>query len=800
MPPLSYIGVAILIVMLVEGGAAEMLPLVVYQWRALFLAVPCLLSVPGAYRISSGLGARVWVGLALVSPALAFAAIGVYQLVARPLTPVPAGFGAVAHVAVLAAAAAAIQLVQKLSQARRTLCVYYVILAIAALTTTIDGLGRQMKWMFTEQQIFYSLLSWAANTAAIFVTCGAFIAASWLIVTRRGVERWTGIVISLITAYFFYKDVRPLFVHDDGRMGLQLGLAFWAWPGAMLIGAAALWRMGALLNTLPAPTHALRAQGDIALNDTIAGEAPIADDPATRPLLPRWLMMYFSVLAGLTFIAFMRDAITIATFMLIVPGVVLLATPTLLYYSVAALPGYVVHRIWHNRSLALATSAACIASAAVLPHYTSFFLLEYLVASDHSDPPTVQPRSIALPFPEAASYWTNARQPERHLTYPPAPCTDLCQQLLFKAHVAEVVILGNSGDDPLAAGTAFITGARTLHLSGGKDGKPVVVRVENLPVKSPEKQREFFRPKWRRFRIEQRDICPETWSLIEGEFIRDVLAGRCLIEDTVDNADADVNVSIAVASSAPVSQHDEASISWREINRGPTTVTITERRANQTVATESRTTLEANYARMPFYFGLKTGGDLSMNLMVPKQPFPTRSGDPFEMLNRRYGLSIAPTSAQTRFAVPVSSNTDANDRSAVEAILNHDYGQGKFMPMTPSRLVTSYVNERLTSAQLNEEDLALIRALLKQHAFTAAIETKLRPSGLQELKPLLPDMFERIADLSDGRNGILESLNVILERFSVEDTEPFVAAVCEVKENAYLRVCYRRENRTKPKN
>jgi hypothetical protein len=422
------------------------------------------------------------------------------------------------------------------------------------------------------------------------------------------------------------------------------------------------------------------------------------------------------------------------------------------------------------------------------------------VAPDHSDPPIVRLNSIALPFPDAANYWTDARQPERRLTYPPAPCADLCQQLLFKAHVAEVVILGNSGNDPLAAGTAIIAGARTLHISGGRDGKPVTVRVDNFPVQSPEKQREFFRPKWRRFRIEQRETCPETWSLIEGEFIRDVLAGHCLIEDTVGDAIADVNVSVAAAPSAPVYRHDEASISWREIIKGPTTVTISERRDNQTVATERATALEANYARMPFYFGLKTDGDLGMNLMVPKQPFPSRSADLFEMLNRRYGLSIVPTSPQTRFAVPVSSSTDANDRNAVQAILSHDYGQGKLMPVTPSRLITSYVNERLTSAQFNEEDLTLIRALLKQHAFTVAIATNLRPSSFQVLKPLLPDMFERVSDLSDGRSGILESLNVILDRFPVEDTEPFAVSVCKVKENAYLRVCYRRDYRTNPKN
>jgi hypothetical protein len=518
-----------------------------------------------------------------------------------------------------------------------------------------------------------------------------------------------------------------------------------------------------------------------------------------RPLLPRGLIIYFSVLAALTFIAFMRDAITYGTLMFVVPGLALLAAPTLLYYSLAALPGYVVHRVWHHRSLALATAAACIATAAVLPHYASLFLLELLVASDRSEPPAVQPRSFALPLPEAAGYWTNPRQPERRLTYPPAPCADLCQQLLFRAHVTEVGISGDSGDDPLAAG-AVITGARRLNLSGGKDGKPVTVHVQDLPVESPEKQREFFRPKWRRFRIEQRDNCPETWSLIEGQFIREVLAGRCLIEDTVDHFDADVSVSIATTSAKSEPQRDEASIDWRDINKGPTTITIVERRDNQAVATENRTALEASYARMPFYFGLKSDGGLGLNLSVAKQPFPPQSADPFEMLHRRYGLSIAPTPLQSRFTVSFSSKTDASDRSAVMAMLDHSYGPGEFMTMTPSRLVAGYVNERLTRAQLDADDLALIRAMLKQHAFTATIETKLRPSILQDLKALLPDMFERVADLSDGRNGIVESLNVILDHFSVEETEPFAAAVCQAKENAYLRVCYRRKNRPQTKN
>jgi hypothetical protein len=167
----------------------------------------------------------------------------------------------------------------------------------------------------------------------------------------------------------------------------------------------------------------------------------------------RGVAIYFGILFVLTFIAFLRDTITIAMFMFIVPGFILMASPTLLYYSIAALPAYFVNRLGGSRGIAITIAAASLCSAAVLPHFIGWYLLERLVASDHSDPQSsFQPRSFELPFPEADSLWTNKRRPETRRTTPPAPCADLCQQLLFKANIDQVVIR-----DPSELGDMVVT-------------------------------------------------------------------------------------------------------------------------------------------------------------------------------------------------------------------------------------------------------------------------------------------------------------------------------------------------------
>jgi VIT1/CCC1 family predicted Fe2+/Mn2+ transporter len=103
-----------------------------------------------------------------------------------------------------------------------------------------------------------------------------------------------------------------------------------------------------------------------------------------RPLMSRGVGIYFGILSALTFIALLPGAITIGLLLFILPGRALVASGTLLYYSLAVLPGYFIARHLGNRPLAVAVAAICLAAAALLPHYVSGYLLGRVVAYDHS--------------------------------------------------------------------------------------------------------------------------------------------------------------------------------------------------------------------------------------------------------------------------------------------------------------------------------------------------------------------------------------------------------------------------------
>jgi hypothetical protein len=90
-----------------------------------------------------------------------------------------------------------------------------------------------------------------------------------------------------------------------------------------------------------------------------------------RPAVPGWLAIYFAVLITLTIVAFEPGAITYAAFFLFVPGLVLLASPTLLYYSAALLPSFLINRLLRRPLLAYLVAIVSLGSAALLPHYVS---------------------------------------------------------------------------------------------------------------------------------------------------------------------------------------------------------------------------------------------------------------------------------------------------------------------------------------------------------------------------------------------------------------------------------------------
>lgn len=799
MPPLSYVIAAIVLAVLVAASLPVTLGFSIILWYWLFAAAACVLAVAGVWRITRALHAPLWVAIALASPGLVWAANHLYELTSHLHPAAFTAFNLAAYLALLAAAAGALRLSEIVSGPHTVFRVGYGILAVAALVASLNILAYAMGWGFTSNAV-YRMSARVVVVTASLVKYGAIIAAAELITLRRNVERWAGSVIGLIGIYMLYTVLRSLFVVD--RLGYGDGPMFWLQPVMMLIGGAAVWRMGSVLHTrlTPPPLEPGRPPNAGAANIEsldVSDETPASDRPHARPLMSRGVAIYFGVLCALTFIALIPDAITIGTLLFLVPGLILIASSTLLYYSIAALPAYFVYRFLQNKGLAAAVAAVCLAAAALLPHYIGGYLLKRVVASDHSDPPaSFQPRSFELPFPEGATLWTDSQPPNKRRRGSATPCADLCQQLLFKGNADQVVIRDSS--DPLSDGTMVITKMQAYRIN--RDGS-----VQTIPpVKNAPKQTEFFRRKMTRFRLEQRETCPDTLSRIEGQFVHDAVGGRCLIEDTIDNPDDDVVLSIAKSPDENDNgiHNREAdpgpSFEVRSIKIGPATVILAERRGEQLVPAEVKTTLEARYARLPFYFDVsRCGGAEIPNLCLAaaSDPFPSSSADPFEMIARRYGLPIAPTVVKDRFIVPVSDD----DRSAVIAILNRDYSADGYIPTTPSRFVASFVEARLKSGQLSEEDLDLIRALLKQHAFKASIGSKLPPATYQALKPLLPDMFERIADRADGQREMVQSLNVMLDQFSAEDTDSYSAGLCGEGKNADLRVCYKREFRNKRK-
>jgi hypothetical protein len=503
------------------------------------------------------------------------------------------------------------------------------------------------------------------------------------------------------------------------------------------------------------------------------------------PLMPRPLGIYLCVLVGLTLIALLPGMITLGLLLFILPGQVLIAAPTLLYYSLAALPGYLLGRFLGSNLLGAAVAAITLAAAALLPHYLSQHQLEKLLASDISNPvpSSFQPRSLELPYPERDNYWMNWQQPENHDQTPPPPCADLCQQLLFTGHVDHVIIRDHNSRN------ARFTNTETLER--GPDGS----MQRTVHVK--------WLPRWRRFHLEHRESCPDTLSLIAAEFVHEVVGGLCLIEDTIDQREADVLVSL----SRPLDVRGDdgqfrpnLNIAFANVESDPTTITIAEQHDGRVVPVEIRTALHASRASAPFYFTTRRcgGGEIpNLCLTAVADAFANSSADPFEMIHRRYGLPVAPGSKPARLA---AAPTSEDDRATVNAILRRDYGAGGLMPTTQSKLVASFVNARLKNGQLNQDDIELIRIALKQHAFAASIQTDKLPSGTyQALKPLLSDMFERIADRADGQQEMRQSLNVMLDHYPAEDTDPYSSALCQEPKNAGLRVCYQREFRARAK-
>ena len=132
----------------------------------------------------------------------------------------------------------------------------YGVLALAALLVGVSLLAYAMGSIFTKNPL-YATSARAVAVAATLVKYGTFIGAAVLITMRRDIEPWTGAAISLISAYMLYKAIRPMFLvelpgHGDAPM-------FWLQPVVMLVGGAAVWRMGSVLRAQVVPERSVQS-------------------------------------------------------------------------------------------------------------------------------------------------------------------------------------------------------------------------------------------------------------------------------------------------------------------------------------------------------------------------------------------------------------------------------------------------------------------------------------------------------------------------------------------------------------
>jgi hypothetical protein len=257
MPPGSYIITAIMLAVLVAVSFPLTMGFSIILWYWLFATTACLLAFVGAFRIAAALQAPLWIGFAFASPGLVWAANHLYQMTSQLNLTASSAFNTANYLTLLAAAACALRFAETLSSPHMVFRAGHGILAVAALTASVNFIAFTTGSTFTRSAA-YATAARTVNIAAILVKYGAFIAAATLITRRRDVERWTGIAITLVCAYMLYLAFRPLFVTD--RFGQGDGLAFWLQPVIMLVGGAAVWRMGSVLRTQDADRRLMGGQ------------------------------------------------------------------------------------------------------------------------------------------------------------------------------------------------------------------------------------------------------------------------------------------------------------------------------------------------------------------------------------------------------------------------------------------------------------------------------------------------------------------------------------------------------------
>lgn len=244
MPPRSYLITAVVLAVVVVVSFPLTMGFSIIVWRWLFAAAACLLAVVGVFRVVHGLRGPRWTAFVLAPPGFLWA-VNILRMMSPERLSLSSLMmsSAAASLALLAAASGALRLVETMSRPHAAFRIGYGLLAVYALMVGVGLVAHLMGWSFTKNALYVTSAR-ALRVAATFVEYGAFIGAAVLVTVRRDVEVWAGVVISLIGVHVLYDTMRMLFVVEM-RGG---DLTFWLQPVVMLIGGAAVWRIGSVLN------------------------------------------------------------------------------------------------------------------------------------------------------------------------------------------------------------------------------------------------------------------------------------------------------------------------------------------------------------------------------------------------------------------------------------------------------------------------------------------------------------------------------------------------------------------------
>jgi hypothetical protein len=256
MPPRSYMVAAVVLATLVSCSLFLTLGFSMTVWFWMFASAACILGVAGAFNTAGSLGAPRWIGVALASPGLVWAAGNLREWIQSTLTGSIRYEVFAVYFAALAAGAGALKLIDMMSRLpRAVVSIGYALLAVTALWVGLRLIAIFTKWPFFETP-YYFMAGRTVFAASTVVEYGAFMGAAVLITIRRDVEIWAAVAICLVSSFLIFNRFYTLILLR--QLESSYGFVSWLQPIAIFIGAVAVWRMAVILRGHPSlkpPEH-----------------------------------------------------------------------------------------------------------------------------------------------------------------------------------------------------------------------------------------------------------------------------------------------------------------------------------------------------------------------------------------------------------------------------------------------------------------------------------------------------------------------------------------------------------------